>query len=85
MEDAVTSHKPRVSAGLCCTRSAASLEEEEEEDEEIQEAKELAQEKRVFVAKGFVAAIIIWGLMVWFIFTCACTHDACVPPARARS
>ena len=85
VEDVVTSHVPRASAGLCCTRSAASQEEEEEEEEEIQEAKELAQEKREFVAKGIVAAIIIWGLMVWFIFTCACMHAACLPHARARS
>ena len=83
VEDVVTSHVPRASAGLCCMRSAAS--QDQEEEDEIQEAKELAQEKREFVAKGIVAAIIIWGLMVWFIFTCASMHAACVPHARARS
>ncbi len=77
---AFTSHVLRSSVS-CCSASHV----EEDEDEEIQEAKELAQEKRAFVAKGIVAAIIIWGLMVWFIFTCACTHAACMPPARARS
>ena len=77
-EKVIPSHSLRSSVS-CCSASQV------EEDEEIQEAKELAQEKRVFVAKGIVAAAIIWGLMVWFIFTCACTHAACMPPARARS